>query len=140
MASRTYVVLQECAEMLIDNLYYIYHMILELNTYPLKWLISLTVLQKPGNATYDVTKAYQPIGLLDALEKLFSTPIAADLSHPVEKHRLLPLTQFGSQPGRCTMDTMHLVVHKIKEVWRRKKVASILFLDIQAAFPNTVKE
>ena len=35
---------------------------------------------------------------------------------------------------------MHLVTQKIKDVWRKKQVALILFLDIQAAFPNTVKE
>ena len=38
------------------------------------------------------------------------------------------------------MDAMHLVTQKIKDTWRRKKMASILFLDIQVAFPNTVKE
>ena len=38
------------------------------------------------------------------------------------------------------MDAMHLVVHKIKEAWRRKKAASILFLNIQAAFSSTAKE
>ena len=53
------IVLQECAKMLINNLYYIYCMILELNAYPSKWLTSLTVvLWKPGKATYDVTKVY----------------------------------------------------------------------------------
>ena len=35
---------------------------------------------------------------------------------------------------------MLLLTHSIKEVWRRKKVASVLFLDIQGAFPNIVKE
>jgi len=35
---------------------------------------------------------------------------------------------------------MLLLTHTIKETWRRKKVASILFLDVQGAFPNVVKE
>jgi hypothetical protein len=35
---------------------------------------------------------------------------------------------------------MHLIVHRIKQAWRRKKVVSILFLDIEGAFPNAVKE
>ena len=35
---------------------------------------------------------------------------------------------------------MHLVANNIKDAWRAGKVASALFLDIQAAFPNTVKE
>ena len=33
-----------------------------------------------------------------------------------------------------------LTVHKIKDAWRQGKVAAALFLDVQGAFPNTVKE
>ena len=135
------IVLQECKEVLVNNLYFIYCTILELNTYPTRWLIILTiVLQKAGKAAYNVAKAYQPIGLLRMLGKLFSTLIVADLSYLTEKHQLLPPTQFGGCPNRCMTNTMHLITHKIKEAWRRKEVASILFLDIQAAFPNMVKE
>ena len=32
------------------------------------------------------------------------------------------------------------MTHRIKEEWRRKKVVSVLFLDVQGAFPNVVKE
>jgi Reverse transcriptase (RNA-dependent DNA polymerase) len=35
---------------------------------------------------------------------------------------------------------MLLVTHKVKDAWRSGKVAAVLFLDIQGAFPNTVKE
>ena len=35
---------------------------------------------------------------------------------------------------------MLLMVHKIKDAWRHGKVATALFLDLQGAFPNTVKE
>ena len=35
---------------------------------------------------------------------------------------------------------MILTVHKIKDAWRRGKVAATLFLDVQGAFLNTVKE
>ena len=90
------IVLQECTEVLVNNLYFIYCTILELNTYPIRWLIILTiVLQKAGKAAYNVAKAYQPIGLLKMLGKLFTTLIVADLSYLTEKHQLLPPTQFG---------------------------------------------
>ena len=87
-----------------------------------------------------MAKLYQPIGLLDTLGKLFSALVAADLSYLAEKHNLLPPNQFGGRPGRCTTDAMHLIAQKIKDAWQAKKVALILFLDIQAAFPNMVKE
>ena len=135
------IVIQKCIETIIDHLYYIYRAVLELDAYPSRWLIILTiVLRKAGKPAYNVAKAYRPIGLLDTLGKLFSVLVAGDLSYLAEKHGLLPPTQFGGRPGRCTTDAMHLVVQKIKDAWRAKKVASILFLDIQAAFPNTVKE
>ena len=35
---------------------------------------------------------------------------------------------------------MLLVTHKVKDAWRSGKVAAALFLDVQGAFPNTVKE
>lgn len=35
---------------------------------------------------------------------------------------------------------MLLLTHTIKESWRKRKVASVLFLDVQGAFPNVVKE
>ena len=38
------IVLRECVESLIDNLYYIYRAILKLNTYPTQWLTSLTIV------------------------------------------------------------------------------------------------
>ena len=87
-----------------------------------------------------MAKAYQPIGLLDTLEKLFSTLVTADISYLTEKHQLLLPMQFGGCPGHCTTNAMHIVTQKIKDTWRQKKVASILFLDIQATFPNMVKE
>ena len=80
------------------------------------------------------------MGLLDTLGKLFSTLVTADLSYLAEKHNLLPPTQFGGCPSRCTTDTMHLIAHKVKSAWWNQKVAAALFLDIQAAFPNTVKD
>ena len=109
--------------------------------YPDCWLTTLTIfLCKPGKTAYHVAKSYQPIGLLETLGKYLSTLVAADLTYLMEKYQLHPPMQFGGQARRCITDVMHLVTQKIKDAWRRKKMASILFLDIQPAFPNTVKE
>ena len=35
---------------------------------------------------------------------------------------------------------MLLMVHKIKDAWQHSKVAVALFLDVQGAFPNMLKE
>ena len=125
----------------MNHLYHLFHVILEHGVYPSRWRTSLTiVLHKEGKVEYDVAKAYHPIGLLNTIGKLFSTLVATGLSYITEKHNLLPPTQFRGIPGHCTTDTMHLVVSKIKDAWRAGKVTSVLFLGIQVAFPNTVKQ
>jgi hypothetical protein len=48
--------------------------------------------------------------------------------------------QVGGRPGRCTTDAMHIVAHKVKDTWRSGKVTSALFLNVQGAFPNMVKD
>ena len=126
--------------MIVTHLYFIFRAIFELETYPPKWKESITVvLQKPGKPSYQEPKAYWPIALLNTLGKLFSLLIADDLSHFCETRGDFPDTQFRGRPGHCTSNSMLLLTHLIKDAWR-KKVASILFLDVQGAFPNVVKE
>jgi ribonuclease HI len=135
------VVLKRCMDVLIDRIYYLFRAIFELETYPDEWKESTTVvLRKPGKPSYEAPKAYRPIALLNTLGKLFSTLVADDLSHFCETRHALPRTQFGGRPSHCTSDSMLLLTQSIKDAWRSKKVASVLFLDVQGAFPNVVKE
>ena len=133
--------LKKSIKAIVTHLYFIFRAIFELETYPSEWKESITVvLRKPGKPSYQEPKAYRPIALLNTIGKLFSSLIADDLSHFCETRGVFPDTQFGGRPGRCTSDSMLLLTHSIKDAWRRKKVASILFLDVQGAFPNVVKE
>ena len=135
------VVLKRSIDVIIDHLYYIFKAIFALGIYPEEWKESITiVLRKPGKPSYENPKAYRPIALLNTLGKLFSSIIADDLSHYCETRNIFPSTQFGGRPGRCTSDSMLLMTHSIKDTWRNKKVASVLFLDVQGAFPSVVKE
>jgi len=135
------VVYMKCMDALIDHIFFIYRAIFELNTYHPRWLESLTlVLRKIGKTDYNIAKVYRPIGLIDTLPKGFSALNAKHISFLAKKHNMLPQTQFGGIPGRNTTDAMLLVSHRIKEAWRGKKVVAALFLNVQGAFPNTVKE
>ena len=49
-----------------------------------------------------------------------------------------PNTHFGGRPGCSTADAVHLLVDKICTAWRSNKVVSVLFLDVEGAFPNAV--
>ena len=135
------VMLIKCCDVIIDHLFYIYRAVFELDTYHSRWLESSTlVLRKIGKPTYCVAKAYRPIGLINTIQKVFLSLCSRHISFLTEKHNLLPPTQFGGRPRRNTTDAMLLVTHKIKDAWRKGKSAAALFLDIQGAFPITVKD
>lgn len=134
------IVLVKSSDLIINRLFFIYRASLEYAFYHDEWCNSTTlILRKPGCAAYDIAKSYRPIGLLNTIGKLLSTLIAADLSFLIEKHQLLPRNQFRGRPGCTTIDVIHLLTAKIKDAWRKGQVAMALFLDVQAAFPNTVK-
>lgn len=98
------------------------------------------VLRKPGKPNYTVPKAYRPIALLNTLAKLLSAITAEQLMFYAEKHNLLPPNHFGGRARRTATDTVHLLVHRIKGEWRKRKVVAVLFLDIEGAFPNAVNK
>lgn len=135
------VVIKKSAEHIIEYLLFIFRALLKLGVYTDSWREWITiVLRKPGKPRYDIPKAYRPIALLNTLAKLFTSILAEDLTHMCEKHQLIPLTHFGGRPGRATTDSMHLIVNRIKNAWRNGRVVSILFLDIEGAFPNAVTD
>ena len=135
------IVLTQCADLLVDRLWYIYNAILVKEIYYSPWKHSITVvLRKPGKPRYDTPKAYRPIALLNTLGKLLTAIIAEQLTYYAEKYALLPPTHFGGRPGRTTTDALHTLTYKIKDAWRKRQVVSVLFLDIEGAFPNAVNE
>ena len=135
------VVLKESISVIINHLFFIFKAIFQLKVYPDEWRESITVvLRKPGKPAYDLPKAYRPIALLNSMGKLFSTLMADELSYFCETRNIFPDNQFGGRPSRTTSDSLLLLTHKIKDAWRAGKVASVLFLDVQGAFPNVVKE
>ena len=132
-------VIQQCALLIQDRLIRIYQAILNLGIYYDPWKeFTTVVLRKPGKPSYEAPKAYRPIALLSCLAKVLTSLVAETISNLVEKHQLLPKTHFGGRPGRTTTDAIHYLVHKIKAAWRDDQVASVLFLDVEGAFPNAV--
>jgi hypothetical protein len=135
------VVLKESADLLIDHLLWIYRAAFALQAYSDRWRSWITVvLRKPGKADYSIPKSHRPIALYNTMGKLLTAIIAEDMMYMTEKYHLLPANHFGGRPGRTTTDSLHLIVNKIKGAWRRKKVAVMLFLDIEGAFPHAVTD
>ena len=135
------IVLSKCADILIDRLFHIYTAIINLGIYYDPWKqFTTVVLRKPGKPNYTIPKAYRPIALLNTLAKLLSAITAEQLMFYTEKYNLLPSNHFGGRANRTATDAVHLLVHRIKGEWRKRKVVTVLFLDIEGAFPNAVNE
>jgi ribonuclease HI/endonuclease/exonuclease/phosphatase family metal-dependent hydrolase len=133
------VVLQRCVDILSTRLTRIFRAVMELDTYYDPWKeFTTVVLRKPGKPNYEVPKAYRPIALISTTAKVLTSIVAESLSRLVERHHLLPKTHFGGRPGRSTVDAVQYLIHKICSTWRSNKVVSILFLDVEGAFPNAV--
>jgi hypothetical protein len=105
------------------------------------WKESVTVvIRKPSKSNYSTPKAYRPIALLNTMWKVITAIVANHISYYTEKHQLLPTNHFSGRPGRTTTDAIHLLTNSIKAAWRKWKVVSVLFLDIEGAFPNVNPE
>jgi hypothetical protein len=83
---------------------------------------------------------YRPIALLNTLSKVLMALMAELMTYYTETHQLLPVHHFRGRLGRTTLDTVHLLVHKIKDSWRKHQVTAVLFLDIEGAFPNAITD
>jgi len=129
------------ANLIVNRMLPIYKAMLERSMMYKPWKEFVTVvLRKPGKPRYDTPKAYRPIALLNTMWKVITAIIANHISYVTKKHQLLPANHFGGRPGCTTTDAMHLLTNKIKAAWRAGKVTSVLFLDIEGAFPNTNPE
>jgi len=131
------IVLTKCADEITDRLRYIYKAMLETRLTYKPWKEFVTVvLRKLGKPRYDTPKAFRPIALLNTMWKVITAIVANHITYITEKHQLLPANHFGGRPGRTTTDAMHLLTNRVKAAWRAGKVAAVLFLDIEGAFPN----
>ena len=135
------IVLTKCADMIADRLFYIYDTMIIQEIFYEPWKeFTTVVLRKPGNPKYNVPKAYRPIALINTQVKVLTAILAEQMMYYAETHNLLPDNHFGGRKGRNATDAVHLLVHTIKSAWRKGKVISVLFLDIEGAFPNADNE
>lgn len=132
---------KRCTDLLLPYLGWLYCATFDLNYYPDTWKESVTVvLRKPGRSDYSLAKSYCPIALMNCMGKILSSCVTDILKYHVERLGLLPNHHFSRRAGRTTTDSLHLITKMVRDAWRAKKVASILFLDVEAVFPSTIPE
>jgi len=128
-------------ELLVPHLGPLYRATDTLKYYPDDWKCTETpVLRKPGKPDYSAPGAYRPIVLSNGFAQVLNMCKTEDVAKMAEREGLLPPNHFGSRPGKGTTDSIHMVVKTIKDAWRKKLVASVLFLDVKGAFPSVAMD
>ncbi len=108
-----------------------------------KWvqiIAKIIPLRKPNKSDYASPSAYCLISLLPILSKAIESLIAERIAHLSNQHSLLPGKHFGGFKGKNTLDELVVVQEKIYQVWRDKKVLSLVNFDIQRAFNGVAKD
>ncbi len=130
-------VLTHCADLLAPHIGPVYRATFTMEEYP--EVLSATntiILCKPGKPDYQNPNAYRPIILSDGWGRGLHATLNQDLVAWCEQLGLIPDRHFGGRPGRCTTDSVHLMVSSIKNAWRKGNVVSVLFLDVKGTFPS----
>lgn len=135
--------LKFCRKTLSETRTEIFNACILLGYHPKGFKESITViLRKPQKARYDIPKAYRPIALLNTMGKVLEKLIADRISKAAEKFHLLPDEQMGARPNRSSISAVELITEQIHTIWGhdKKKVATLLSLDISGAFDNVSHE
>jgi hypothetical protein len=98
------------------------------------------VLKKPGKRDLGIPKSYRPVALLNTVAKALESIIAQRISYAVEQYRLLPNTHLGGRKAISTDHALQLIIQRVKEAWGRKRLVSMLLLDVSGAYDNVSHE
>ena len=108
---------------------------------PNTWKIAkILLLKKPNKGNYTLLRAYQPIFLLPTLSKTIEYLIAQKIAHISDAYNLLPGNHFGGLKCKNTLDALVVLQKKIYQVWKDKKVLSLLTFDVQGAFNRVTRD
>jgi hypothetical protein len=133
--------LQKTLDIIKEYLLALFRAVLSLGLYYNGWQeFTTVVLRKPGKPDYMVPKAYCPIALLCTMAKVLMAIVAEDMAQILELEELVPENHYGGRAGRKMTDAVHVLEDKIRSAWRMGKVAAVLFLDVEGAFPNAVTD
>lgn len=127
-------VLQELPRKGIMLITLIFNALLRLEYFPQQWKVAqLVMVHKPGKPPNEVS-SYRPISLLPVASKLFEKLLLKRLHPLISSNNLIPDHQFGFRRSHSTIQQVHRVVSKIREVLENKAICSAAFIDVRQAF------
>ncbi|RKK19237.1 hypothetical protein BFJ66_g17777, partial [Fusarium oxysporum f. sp. cepae] len=99
----------------------------------------VVMIAKPGRRDLTNPRAWRPISLLSCLGKGLERLVARRLAWACIHHGVLHPQQAGALPKRSATDLVAALVHDIEEAFARKKVATLVTMDIQGAFDTVLR-
>ena len=95
---------------------------LTIGYHPQLWRHALVVvIPKPDRADYTMAKNYRPISLIECLSKLVEKGMSKRFLYDIDKHRLVPTTQFGTRAFSSTLDAGLTLTHDVQCALRAKR-------------------
>jgi ribonuclease HI len=99
----------------------------------------VVMIAKPGRRDLTSPRAWRPISLLSCLGKGLERLIARRLAWAAIHYSVLHPQQAGALPKRSATDLVTALIHDIEEAFARKKVATLVTMDIQGAFDTVLR-
>jgi hypothetical protein len=97
------------------------------------------MIAKPGRRDLTEPRAWRPISLLSCLGKGLERLIARRLAWAAVHYSVLHPQQAGALPKRSATDLVTALIHDIEEAFARKKVATLVTMDVQGAFDTVMR-
>jgi len=94
------------------------------------------IIPKPNKASYNTTKAFRPIVLLNTLGKLIEKVISHRLQFHLLDNGFLDPNQLGGIRQRSTIDMGMYLTHLIQTGWTKGCHTSVIAFDIAQFFPS----
>ena len=76
----------------------------------------------------------------NTLKKALEFILTKRITYLAEIYGLWPHNYFGARRARFTKHAIHYIVERIYNSWNKKKIASVLLLDVTGAFDNISKD
>jgi len=121
----------------ITNVIKIANACIDLEYWPNYFKISSTVIiPKPNKLSYDSSKSFRPIVLLNTLGKLIEKVIGERLQYHIVSNDFIHLSQLGELKFKSTINVGVTLMHIIQSGWTRNYLTSTLAFDIVQFSPH----
>ena len=115
-------VLKHAWSVIKDHTVTIANACLTIRHHPQIWRHALVVvIPKPDCSDYTLAKNYPPISLIECLSKLVEKGMSKRFLYDIDKHRLVPTTQFGTRAFSSTLDAGLTLTHNVQCAVRAKR-------------------